>query len=146
MFQTRWDFGLAAQDALALRRAVLVEEMGLPEAEAFDRFDEIAAHLYVWDSRGPIAAARIYPQGQATVIGAIVAAAAHRQDPFADLALRILLDKAQTLAGDPILARPLAQDVPLYRAFGFEAAPSTPEVYSVSRNGIRWHSACKDSE
>ena len=146
MFQSRWDFGLMAKDALALRQAVLVDEMGLPRSSAFDRYDEIAAHVYVWDVRGPIAAARIYPQGQATVIGAIVAAAAHRQDPFADLALRILLDKAQTLAGDPILARPLAQDVPLYRAFGFETTPSTPEVYSVPRNGIRWHSACKESE
>lgn len=135
-----------AKDALALRRAVLVEEMGLSEAEAFDRYDEIAAHLYVWDNQGPIAAGRIFPQGDATAIGAIVTAPMHRQSPFADLVLRILLDKAQTLSGDPILARPQAQDIPLYKSFGFENAGDSADAYAVPRCGIRWHSACQGEE
>lgn len=142
MFQTRWDFGLSAKDALALRQAVLVDEMGFDPADAFDSRDEIAAHLYVWAIDGPIAAGRIFPQGDATVIGAIVTAPRHRHAPFADLVLRLLLDKAQNLAGDIILARPLAQDIPLYRAFGFESLPASPGIYSVSRRGIRWHSDC----
>ena len=40
MFQSKWEFGLAARDALALRRQVYVEELGMPEAQAFDRYDE----------------------------------------------------------------------------------------------------------
>jgi len=145
MFQSRWDFGLAAQDALALRRAVLVEGMGLAEADVFDRYDEIGAHLYIWDANGPIAAGRIYPQGEATAIGAIVVAPNQGDALFADLVLRVLLDKAQTLAGDPILAKPLAKDIPLYRSFGFELAGYAPDVYSVPINGVRWHSACKET-
>ena len=143
MFQSRWDFGLMAKDALALRQAVLVDEMGLPPSSAFDRYDEIAAHVYVWDDQGPIAAGRIFPLGDATAIGAIVTAPAHRQDPFADLVLRLLLDKAQTLAGDPILASPLQRDVPLYASFGITAIPSAPNTYSVPKGAIRWHSACQ---
>ena len=49
MFQSKWEFGLAARDALALRRQVYVEELGMPEAQAFDRYDEIGAHVFVWD-------------------------------------------------------------------------------------------------
>lgn len=144
MFQSRWDFGILAKDALALRQAVLVDEMGMPPSSAFDRYDELAAHVYVWDSQGPIAAGRIFPLGEATAIGAIVTAPAHRQAPFADLVLRILLDKAQALAGDPILANPLEQDIPLYTSFGFAAIPSAPNTYSVAKDAIRWHSACQD--
>lgn len=144
MFQSKWEFGLMAKDALALRRAVLTEELGLPQSQVFDRYDEIAAHVYVWDDRGPIAAGRIFPLGEATGIGAIVTAPERRQEPFADLVLRILLDKARNLAGDPILARPLPGDVPLYQSFGFEKAGDAPDAYSVPRDGVRWHSPCKD--
>ena len=146
MFQSRWDFGLMAKDALALRQAVMVDEMGLSPSVAFDRYDEIAAHLFVWDSEGPIASGRIFPQGDATVIGAIVTAPAHRHAPFADLVLRILLDKAQSLTGDPILARPLPEDIPLYRSFGFQSTDAAPDIFSVPRDSIRWHSACSSKD
>lgn len=147
MFQSKWEFGLAAREALALRRAVLVEELGLPEAAAFDRYDEIAAHVYVWDSRGPIAAGRIFPQGEATGLGAIVSAKDRRQEPFMDLVLRILLDKAQTLKGDPILAALRPGEAGLYLPFGFLKAEDRPDglaIYSVPKDGVRWHSACQE--
>ncbi|MEA5058768.1 Acetyltransferase [bioreactor metagenome] len=144
MFQSKWEFGLMAKDALALRQAVLVEEMGMDREDAFDHYDEIAAHIYVWDNEGPIAAGRIYPLGEATGIGAIVTDPSRRQEPFADLVLRILLDKAQTLAGDPIMASPLPEDIPLFSSFGFKKVGENAQVYTVPRGGICWHSDCHD--
>ena len=145
VFQSKWEFGLAARDALALRRQVYVEELGMPEAQAFDRYDEIGAHVFVWDEQGPIAAGRIFPQGTATGIGAIAVAQGRRGEPFGELVLRILLDKAQTLAGDPILARLRPEEIPLYVPFGFvPVAGGAGGLYQAPRDGIRWHSACQD--
>lgn len=145
MFQSKWEFGLAARDALALRRQVYVEELGMPEAQAFDRYDEIGAHVFVWDEQGPIAAGRIFPQGTATGIGAIAVAQGRRGEPFGELVLRILLDKAQTLAGDPILARLRPEEIPLYVPFGFvPVAGGAGGLYQAPRDGIRWHSTCQD--
>ncbi len=145
MFQSKWEFGLAARDALALRRQVYVEELGMPEAQAFDRYDEIGAHVFVWDEQGPIAAGRIFPQGTATGIGAIAVAQGRRGEPFGELVLRILLDKAQTLAGDPILARLRPEGDPLIRAVRLRARSGRGGgTIQAPRDGIRWHSACQD--
>ena len=147
MFQSKWEFGLAAKEALALRQAVLIEEKGLKREAAFDRYDEIAAHVFVWDSQGPIAAGRIFPQGRATGLGSIVVAAGRRAEPFADLVLRILLDKAQNLAGDPVLALLFPGEESLYIPFGFQKVETRPDgrsVYSVPAREIRWHSACQE--
>lgn len=146
MFQSKWEFGLAAREALALRRRVYVEELGIPEAQAFDRYDEIGAHVFVWDEQGPIAAGRIFPLGTATGIGAIAVAQGRRGEPFGELVLRILLDKAQTLAGDPILARLRPEEVALYAPFGFLPAAEAPGLYRAPRDGIRWHSVCQAEE
>jgi len=145
MFQSKWEIGLQGKEALALRRAVLVEEKGMDEKTVFDRNDEYAAHAYVWSGDEPIAAGRIFPLGTATGIGSIVSAPAYRKQPFEDLVLRILLDKAQTLAGDPIIARLRADEVPLYTPFGFEKTQDNEDgtaTYTVPRDGIRWHSDC----
>ena len=128
------------------KRQVLAEEEGRGDA-AFDRYDEIAAHVFVWDAKGPIAAGRIYPLGETTGLGPIVCAPEHRQAPFADLVLRILLDKAQTLAGDPILTYLRPGEESLYLPFGFERvreAEGGLAVYAVGRDRIRWHSACNE--
>lgn len=61
------------------------------------------------------------PQGTATGIGAIAVAQGRRGEPFGELVLRILLDKAQTLAGDPILARLRPEEIPLIRAVRLRA-------------------------
>ena len=100
----------------------------------------------MWDEKGPIAAGRIFPQGTATGIGAIAVAPGRRGEPFGELVLRILLDKAQTLAGDPILARIRPEEIPLYTAFGFARVEGvgTAGLYQVPRDGIRWHSACQE--
>lgn len=60
--------------------------------------------------------------------------------------LRILLDKAQTLAGDPILARLRPEEVALYAPFGFLPAAEAPGLYRAPRDGIRWHSVCQAEE
>lgn len=121
MFQSKWEFGLAAGTPWPCGAGSMWRSWGCRRPQAFDRYDEIGAHVFVWDEQGPIAAGRIFPQGTATGIGAIAVAQGRRGEPFGELVLRILLDKAQTLAGDPILARAPAGGDPLIRAVRLRA-------------------------
>lgn len=151
MFQSHWIFGSAqAQQPLALRREVYVLEQGVPEDEEFDRFDGYAAHLLITDEVGPIAAARMYPSGDVTCIGRIAVAKPYRAEPYDELCLRIMLDKASSLAGSTVAARLTEAEAALYLPFGFartgdftqyRGAPRA--LYIVARDGVVWDSPCK---
>jgi len=151
MFQSQWIFGSAgAEAALALRREVYVFEQGASEAEEFDRFDGYAAHLLITDEAGPVAAARMYPRDGMTCIGRIAVKKSHRAEPYDELCLRIMLDKATSLAGELIAARLTPAEAALYLPFGFspasEPAPhrgALRALYTVPRAAIVWDSPCK---
>ncbi len=124
MFQTRWSFGRENFDYVRqLRLSCFVEEQGIDENEEFDAFDGISAHLFVEDSTGePIAAGRIFPDGETTRIGRICVAPKFRGRLYDDLVLRILLYKAEGLAGNNVVTYPAEKDVPFYERFGFVRA------------------------
>jgi predicted GNAT family N-acyltransferase len=155
MFVSNWIMGLQGADkALTLRRNVLVEEMGIGERDAFDWFDGIAAHLLIEDagSGEAIACARMYPNGSATHIGRIAVAPRCRNLPYDELALRIMLDKAQRLAGEYIVAEAQAGQRALFEAFGFAAnGEITPDEngwirLSVAREAVVWPKHCQSGE
>ncbi|MDR0840146.1 MAG: hypothetical protein LBN26_02005 [Christensenellaceae bacterium] len=153
MFQSKWEIGYAAKEALALRREVFVQEQGVAEDEEFSPIDAFAAHVYVWDEKGPIAAGRMYPGGGATLrIGRIAVAPAHRAEPFDELVLRILLDKAGQTPYTTIAATLSPEESPLYARFGFARQGKPPAqyirgqmraTYAVPRDAIIWDSPCK---
>ena len=65
--EVRWaetDDDLA--DALAVRRAVFVEEQGVPEHLEVDGSDESATHFVAYDSDRPVGAARFRPYDDST--------------------------------------------------------------------------------
>lgn len=152
MFEGHWQFGLhQGGDALALRRRVFVEEKGIPEAEEFDAFDEYAAHLFLrdMDTGAPIAAGRIYPDGEDTRIGRIAVLPEYRNEPYDEFVLRVLLDKAQTLAGQRILIDADAAEEALCLPFGFretgearQSRGAMRKTLFVPADGVIWHSAC----
>jgi predicted GNAT family N-acyltransferase len=121
MFQARWSFGRENFDRVRqLRSACFVEEQGVDEKEEFDAFDGVSAHLFVEDSSGqPIAVGRMFPDGETTRIGRICVAPAFRGQLYDDLVLRILLYKAEGLAGNTVVTCPQEKDAPFYERFGF---------------------------
>lgn len=151
MFKTRWSFGRENFESVrALRRACFVDEQGVAPDEEFDAFDGISAHLFVEDESGaPIAAGRIFPDGDITRVGRICVAPPYRDGRYDDLVLRLLLYKAEGLAGNAVVTCPREADAPVYERFGFrrEGAPffgrgSLRVRLRVPRDGIVWHSEC----
>ena len=151
MFKSSWIFGsLEAEAPLALRRKVFVEEQGIAESEEFDRFDGYAAHVFVEDEISPIAAGRMYPAGDFTYADRICVHPNYRKEPYDELVLRIMLDKAQQLAGKKIAALLTQEEAKLYIPFGFapegetiSARNGARKLYTVDRDSIIWDSPCK---
>ena len=153
MFVSSWIAGLAnAPKVLALRREVFLEEAGINKAQEFDWFDGIAMHLLVEDQESgqTIACGRMYPDAGATRFGRIAVAQPYRDQLYDDLVLRIMLDKAQRLAGDPIIGEAERGQVALFAQFGFKAAQEVASApgrvcMSVPKDGVIWNRLCEQS-
>ncbi len=152
MFIAKWKMGLVDFEGVrAVREKVFVAGQGLPYDEEFDSFDGISFHLYITTEEGaPIAAARIHPEGNNTAIGRIAVLKQFRNAGYEEFALRMLLFKAQNLAGERITTLAPASSRELYERFGFRAdrtavltrgAEHVP--MSVGRDGITWFSQCQ---
>ncbi|MEG1547523.1 MAG: GNAT family N-acetyltransferase [Clostridia bacterium] len=151
MFKAIWSLGLNKFEyARAVREAVFVQERGIAEQEEFDWFDGIAAHLYVSDEADtPIAAGRLYPDGELTRLDRIAVMPDFRGLPYDDLVLRTMLYKAQQLGGDVIATQVLADEVAMYLPFGFTQTATKLmrggeyAELTVMRDCVKWDSACK---
>jgi ElaA protein len=62
----------------ALRRAVFIEEQGIPEAEEWDALDGAAIHLLALEGETPLGTARLFVQGATGKIGRVCVARAAR--------------------------------------------------------------------
>ena len=152
MFTSHWKFGMMDfDDVKRVRQSVFVEELGVPEDRAFDWFDGIAAHLLLLDeNKQPMAAGRMYPDGDLTRLDWIGVMKPFRGMPYDEFVLRMLLYKAQTLAGSEIAAQAPVDQLPLYTAFGLVPWGDSARIggypvqeLRVGRDRIHWHSACK---
>ncbi len=152
MFIAKWKMGLVDFEGVrAVREEVFVAEQGVPYDEEFDSFDGISFHLYITTEEGaPIAAARIHPEGNNTAIGRIAVLKQFRNAGYEEFALRMLLFKAQNLAGERITTIAPASSRELYERFGFRAdgAPGFtrgPEYIrlTVGKDDITWFSQCR---
>ena len=65
--------------ALALRRAVFVEEQGVPEEEELDEHDAEALHLVAVDGATVVGTCRLLPAGDALKLGRMAVAPAARR-------------------------------------------------------------------
>jgi predicted GNAT family N-acyltransferase len=148
MFATEWTLGTAgAEDALAVRRAVFAEELGLPVQQVFDETDAVAAHLTVRLDGVPIASARLSPDSDGLHISYICVLQEYRKQGFGDLCARVTLDKARRMGVTRVVADIPAAYMPYWAAFGFTAqGDSVQDVVSmvVDADAIRWHSPCKE--
>ncbi len=149
MFMTEWTVGEGAGFApvRALREEAAAERGAAP-AE-FDGMDAFAAHLYVCtDGGAPIAAGRMYPcpERDAVRMDRLVVAAPFRGKMYDDLALRVMLYKAQQMPFAAIEALVSPEEQPLFSGFGF--APAGAErggriLMRMPREAVVWDSVCK---
>ena len=145
MFASQWRMG-KDPDALAIRRAVFVEELGHPGDAVFDAVDEYAAQLVVRVDDVPIASARLYPGYDGVMLSHICVLRAYRGQGFGDLCTRQALYKAQNMGVPRVFADVPERYVVYYAAFGFRelGAPETGMVkMAVETDGILWHPSCK---
>ena len=136
MFKAVWSIGRDGFEKIgSLRRAAGI-------SDACDSMDAYAGHVYVCEETGePIAAGRMYPDGDALIIDRIAVMAQYDAMPYAELVLRMLLFKAQELPQRKIRIICDESRFALVRRFGF--AQSGAHTFTCSRNAIVWDSECR---
>ena len=143
MFASQWRMG-RDPEALAIRRTVFVEELGLPEDAVIDASDEYAAQLLVELDGIPVATARLSPEGTDVRLAFVAVLPAYRGQGFGDLCVRQALYKAQSMGGR-ILKHVPEQRCAYFEAFGFVPVASEGKEIelAVETEKIVWHSPCK---
>lgn len=110
----------------ALRRAVFIEEQGIPEAEEWDDLDDGAEHLLAQQDGVPVATARLLKQGATGRIGRICVLKPWRGQGLGAMLVRHGVER---LRSDSAIAeiRLSAQEhaLPFYAALGFTAQGET---------------------
>lgn len=136
MFKAVWSIGRDGFEKIeSLRRAAGI-------SDACDSTDAYAGHVYVYEETGePIAAGRMYPDGDALIIDRIVVMPQYDAMPYAELVLRMLLFKAQELPQREIRINCEEKRFALVRRFGF--IQSGAHTFTCSRNAIVWDSECR---
>lgn len=136
MFKAVWSIGRDGFEKIeSLRRAAGV-------SDACDSMDAYAGHVYVCEETGePIAAGRIYPDGDALIIDRIAVMPQYDAMPYAELVLRMLLFKAQELPQRKIRIICDESRFALVRRFGF--IQSDAHTFTCSRDAIVWDSECR---
>ncbi len=106
-------------EPFAIRRAVFIEEQGVPETEEYDAFDEQALHLMVYADGEPAATGRFWFDGSVFKIGRLAVKKEYRGQKLGDLALRVLIYKAFSTGAEELYISAQTYIMPLYRKFGF---------------------------
>lgn len=83
----------------ALRRAVFIEEQGVPEAEELDDQDDRAIHLLAWQDGRPVGSARILLLGDTGKIGRVCVLAQARGRGLGAALIRASLDVLRVQPG-----------------------------------------------
>lgn len=146
MFDTAWTLGgNGAEEALALRREVFVEELGMEEGAVFDEMDALCAHLTVRDEGRAIASGRMRPENGSVRMEHICVKQPFRKKGYGDLCTRVMLDKARRMEVTRIYARVPEAYLTYYNLFGFRQEGDAADGYvplSVTPDAIDWHPAC----
>lgn len=112
----------AAQPALvAVRRAVFVEEQGVPEALEWDGEDETALHGLATTTEGePIGTARLIAQGPLAQIGRMAVLKPWRGRGVGTALLERMLKEAQARGHRGVFLNAQTTALPFYERFGFQ--------------------------
>jgi predicted GNAT family N-acyltransferase len=103
----------------AIRKAVFVEEQGVPQEQEGDAQDDVSRHALAWDAHGrPIGTGRLTPK---QMIGRMAVVADWRGRGVGSAILRLLLEQAQALHYPKVTMHAQLHAVAFYEKFGFHA-------------------------
>ncbi|MDL2234741.1 hypothetical protein LJC07_01125 [Christensenellaceae bacterium OttesenSCG-928-L17] len=147
MFASEFVLGRqGAQDALALRERVFVEELGCLREEVFSPEDDNAAHLMVRVGDETVAAGRMTPENDGVRLAFLCVLPTWRRQRFFDLCVRLFLNKAANMGTPHVYITTPEAYTGYFEAFGFlenSRADGLVEM-SINPEDVNWHSACKE--
>lgn len=153
MIMGKWVSGTGEgfETVLAIRTEVFCEEFGISPKDERDAFDEISAHVLIFDEGGsPVATGRLFPAAEGWRIGRVCVKKQSRGKGFGDMALRMLLDRAaRTVPDADIVLSARTEIAPWYAAFGFQKEGAEYDdaglrhvKMRVNAKNIVWHKPC----
>ncbi len=113
----KWDE--VREHARAIRRAVFIEEQGVPVELEWDEFDAVSWHALAHDVHGvPVATGRLLPDGH---IGRMAVLRKSRGHGIGGTLLEGLMAKAAALGYTELILNAQTSAMPFYTRYGFIA-------------------------
>lgn len=110
-------YGAAAD---VVRRAVFLEEQGVPEDEVFDGKNEQAAHVVLWVDETPAATVRMYKKPECWSIGLVAVVRERRGTHLGEKAMRAAIDYIAAQGGREIELSAQEHACGFYEKLGFK--------------------------
>ncbi|WP_338273446.1 MULTISPECIES: GNAT family N-acetyltransferase [Roseicyclus] len=105
----------------AVRRAVFIEEQGIPEAEEWDAADETCLHILAEDDTGPLGTARLIARGAVAKIGRVAVLPQARGTGLGRKIMDHALNAARTAGFAEAMLESQVSVIGFYEGLGFVA-------------------------
>jgi predicted GNAT family N-acyltransferase len=123
-----------ADTLAAIRRAVFVDEQGVPPELEWDGRDADCAHVLALVNRDPVGTGRLMPTGK---IGRLAVLAASRRHGIGSRMLRRLVDLARERGLPEVYLHAQVSALPFYVAHGFVAEGDEFEEAGIAHRRMR---------
>jgi len=104
-----------------VRRAVFIEEQGIPEAEEWDEADATCLHILAEDDDGPLGTARLIARGAEAKLGRIAVMPRARGTGLGRRIMEHLLDEARAAGFATAMLESQVAVIGFYEGLGFVA-------------------------
>lgn len=105
----------------AVRRAVFIEEQGIPEAEEWDEADATCTHVLAEDDIGPLGTARLIARGDAAKIGRVAVMPRARGTGLGRRIMEHMLNEARSAGFSQAMLEAQVAVIGFYEGLGFVA-------------------------
>jgi predicted GNAT family N-acyltransferase len=117
----RAETAAARAACFAVRRAVFIEEQGIPEAEEWDTDDATCTHVLAEDDTGPLGTARLIAKGDIAKIGRVAVMPRARGTGLGRRIMDHMLDEARAMGFAQALLESQVTVIGFYEGLGFVA-------------------------
>ncbi|NLA77354.1 MAG: GNAT family N-acetyltransferase, partial [Clostridiales bacterium] len=120
MIIERWITDGDFSDCAEVRRAVFVDEQGIPETLEFDAWDETSEHYALYDGETPVGCARLVDLGGGVFkLGRIAVLESHRKMKLGSKIMGALILRTKEKGAQKLLISAQTYAVPFYERFAF---------------------------